>query len=265
MDYEVLIADRTLDYREDLRQFPVVPLVVEPGDFLLDIADRAMSEHGTSWEHPYRSFVTHPDEDGRRLHAGPLIAYVGDGGVFHWARTLDGVRVSDVVRTRERGLFDGDPAALLVEQQTGGDGVLPGSWQELVEWLIALGAVREGVRTVRDGATALGHLIERSRRAWAARGAQPWSLFPVVITHETWDYRELAQLLDVSYDTAVTLLERLGFLQDSQVPTTFRLSADEDLASLRSLIERDFLHVDSRESQRWLWQVQGKPPDWQPP
>jgi hypothetical protein len=58
VSFTVVVADHTLDYREDLRQFPAVELEVDEGDLLLDISNLALQRLDLRWEHSFTSFIT---------------------------------------------------------------------------------------------------------------------------------------------------------------------------------------------------------------
>lgn len=266
MRFEVVVSEHTLDYREDLGQCTIVELKVDRGDHLLDISDRALNSLGVTWEYPYTSFVSRPDENGRRLHVGFLLAYVDDDGILTWTdRTLKGVLVRHLERTHKEGLWDGDPYALLVEQPTGGDGVLPDSWDDLVRWLITFGAAWQGGKSVAEAAKSLASLVERAKRGFEARRAKPWALFPLVLERDAWDYGELARYLNLPLDVIVDMLTDLGYQPDSNSGRLYRQANEGAAADLRNALSTHLVGTKAGESKRWLWQVQGKPPDWTPP
>jgi hypothetical protein len=266
MRFEVVVSDQTLDYRDNLSQLPIVELEVDRGDHLLDVSDRALNSLGVGWEYPYTSFVSRPDENGRRLHVGFLLAYVDDDGILAWTdRTLKGVLVRHLERTHQEGLFVGDPRALLVEQPTGGDGVLPDSWDDLVRWLIMFGAAWQGGKSVAEAARSLASLVERAKRGLEARRAKPWALFPLVLERDVWDYGELAQYLNLPLDVIVDMLTDLGYRPDANNGRLYRQANEDDAAELRDALSTHLVGMPPRESKRWLWQVQGKPHDWTPP
>ena len=209
--YTVVISDHTLDLREDLGRFPTVIIEVDEDEFVLDVAERALSEHSADWTYSSYSFVTPPDEDGRRLQAPYLTEYVDDDGGVTWTgRGLKGVRIRHVVRAFDEGLFEGDPRVLLVAKQTGGDGVLP-VWQDLIDTVIRLGELGGSLALLVKG--FLG-VLDAFRRQWELRGAMPDSFLELVLERDEWNHEKLAQFLKVPLATAVELLEELGYRQD---------------------------------------------------
>ena len=266
MRFEVIVADHSLDFREDLRQFPVVELDVAEDQLLLDIARTALQQLELEWPHSYSSFVTRPDEEGRRLHCSYLLAHVASDGVLSWTdRTLEGVKVADLLRSRDEGVFEGDPLALLVELPTMGDGVLPDSWEDLVRWLIMFGASWQGLKSVVEATRGLATLVERSRRIWQARHSKPWAFFPFILARKEWDYGQLSRYLDIPLGVTLDLLGYLGYEQDASQPRLYRQSSDAEKAALRDAVSTHVAGMPSGESRRFLWEVQGKPGNWQPP
>ena len=258
-DFAVLLcAGRPLDLRFDLRQFPEVSFPVDDRDLLEVIAAKGQRLHGVRWRLAYRHFVTEPDDKGRRYQAPFLTAYVAEDGHLTWTKhNLSGVRVSDVARAREEGLFEGDPYALLIEEPLGGNGALP-LWDDLVRLLIRTGEVGAGVVVLKRAADILLSLLHRFRRQWELRGAMPYSLLEVVLKREEWDHEVLARYLGVSLAICVDLLECLGYEQDAD-SGAFRLGDNPERAALRLELEREILGGDPRENRRWFWAVQGRP------
>jgi hypothetical protein len=179
------------------------------------------------------------------------MAYGVDDGSLSWTnRSLKGVTVNHLGRSRGEGFFDGDPYALLVELPTGGDGVLPDSWDDLVRWLIEFGAIWQATKSVAEAAESMARLIQRAKRGWEARQAKPWGLFPVVLERVEWDYGALARYLNIPLDVSLDMLADLGYEQSSLDGLIFRRSTQPDANSLGDAISNHLVGQSVKDSKK---------------
>lgn len=269
--FEVL-ADRRSDFhvappsREDLSRLTAVTLDVARDELLEEIGDRALRELGFDWKEMGANyhFLTAPNPEGRRFQA-PFSPYVASDGALTWVRAqiafgwgfyrLEGVRVDDVVRTKEEGLFDGDPFALLLEERRGAGGWLP-TWPELNAFLDEAGRIGVVYQSIKG----LRSVVKICQRQWELRHATPLPLFVFILTQDSWRYPKLARLLDVSLDLVVDLLSDLGYEHDADDAEIYRLSASVPQAELRRTLEEGFLRGNPREHLRSFWRDQGVEP-----
>jgi hypothetical protein len=168
-------------------------------------------------------------------------------------------RVRDVVRTKQEGLFQGDPFALLVEEPRGAGGELPG-WDQLARFLEAAGGLYGGAKALQAAAERLLSVVRTCRRQWEIRFATPKPFLDFILRRESWDYARLAGLLNVSFSTVVDLLVSLGYEQDAEGGKIYRLPPSAAATDLRSNLERDFLHGNPRNELQSFWLAQGTQP-----
>lgn len=249
-----------LTLRDDLRKLKVVRLDVTERDRLSKIADRAQRELGVHWDWVYYHFVTEPDASGRRYQAPSLSPYVAEDGKLTWdVGQLKGIRVSDAMRTKEEGLFVGDPFAFIMEEPQGGDGVFPG-WDDVATFLVRAGAVYGGIQAIQQSIKLLQSLFEQYKKQWELRHATPYRLLWFILTRDSWNYAKLARLLHISLSNTVDLLTSLGYEQDREDAERFEISQSVPQAKLRRELEKEVLHGDPREWRDSYWRTQGTEP-----
>lgn len=255
MRFEVLVwRGSQLDLREDLRGAESIELDVALDDKLVDIASRAKAQLGIDWSWNHFHFVTERDLGGRRYEEPYLTSYVTDQGDLLWTHLqLEGVTVADVVRTRDHDLFEGDPFALLLEEPLGGDGVIPG-WDDLLRYLVEIGAAYQGAQAVKASIDALRRVVEQTRKNWEARHARPDSLLHLILQKNEWDYAALARLLGVSLSTCVELLESLGYAQVG--PTTYAAADPVETRAFREELMNRFTGGNPRENRSAIRKMQ---------
>ena len=132
----------------DLRELPGAVLTVEPDTALSRVADLAESSTGLAV--PERRFLFSSEvlEDGsRRLVAVPT-ALVDERGLLRWKRypyDFSANTIADLERSKRAGVFEGDPAVVIVDRGTTGNGGWVGLWQDVVNALQSLGGVGDGL------------------------------------------------------------------------------------------------------------------------
>lgn len=164
-------------------------------------------------------------------------AVVADDGELLWTEDArDRVTIADVIRTREAGLFDGDPLGVWLEAPMYGDGFIP-DWLDFFEWLAAIGGTAQLVAFLKD----------RHKR-WQARGARtPYAFLDIVLTRDEWNRRDVSQLLGLSGPEASDLLESFGFEPAADDDDRWTLSKDAKRSALRKRILEEQLHRTTEE------------------
>jgi hypothetical protein len=235
----------------DFRESPSVVLVVRDDDLIWDLAQRAQRATNLDWSMGSEPvFLTTPDHEGRRYQDEFLRWYVDEDGHVVWSDyLLQGVRVADLLRTAEAGLFRGDPLAILIRAFRGGNGVLP-SWDDVLGILAQIGAVYGGVKGIVESASAVANVVKRYHRLWDARHAEPVTAFEFLLKQRAWNYTALAQFLDLPLAVCVDLLTGLGFEQDRGDPMMYRRSDSVPGVKVRDEIQTRVLHgVDPASSR----------------
>jgi hypothetical protein len=229
---DVLISSETLQISDDLGALRAIQLMADTDDELVAIAARAMELADVLYEYRFVHFATHVMDDGRRYQAPYPPAFVDSDGRFSWpTRGLSGVTVADLERASEAGVFAGDPHALIVEQMTSADGVIPDSLEELISVLtIGSAAVRK-----------LIELIRRNRKVWESRNGTPRRVLSTLQSKSEWRADDVAWRFAMSRQDAEEFLDLFGYVLDDD--GWFRLSGDPERVSLRRQIEQRFLQI----------------------
>ena len=240
-----------LELPVDLRDVPSVVLPVRDDDLIWDVSQQAQGATNLDWSMGWEpAFLTRPDADGRRYLDEFLRCYVDEDGHVAWSDyLLQGVRIADLRRTAEAGLFRGDPLAILIRGFRGGNGLLA-SWDDVLEILAKTGAIYGGVKAIVESAGAVASVVERYHRLWDARHAEPFAAFEFILKQRAWDYTVLAQFLELPFAVCVDLLTGLGFEQDRDEPLTYRRSDSAPGSKVRGEIQTNVLHgVDPAASR----------------
>jgi hypothetical protein len=228
----------------------IEPLIYEAStdDLIYDLAKRAIrdSPPAEPADADIRLFHITYLEDGRK-DGSPFVfppkVVIDKGGEFLWPEgAIDRITVGDLARARDRGLFHGDPYALLLNLPLGGDGVLPG-WEEFFAWLQQL--PYQGASALLFGGLAAG--VKR----WRERGARtPYAHLHVILASPTWYLKELAVLLGMRIREARDVLEALGYDESAGTKGLFVRSNVPERGALRRAIIKQQLHGDPEKLPR---------------
>lgn len=186
-------------------------------------------------------FPTIPTAQGTRILSGAPYAVVKSDGAITWLdypQRFEAITVADMERTKEDGLFDGDPHATILDLPDIGNGGIVHTWPEFLKWLIAIGGVYGGIRAllapfiavarrtrvrretrtnVSSEAAWLAEFIERHHHKWEERGAKgPVDFLAVVLRPRQWDAARLRRLLMIDPQEAAKFLEVCGYEYNPQ-------------------------------------------------
>jgi hypothetical protein len=163
-----------------------------------------------------------PDDDQPGASPYPWASYfvvLDEAGVASWGQAHE-VTVGGLVRAAIQGLYRGDPTRIYFRLTVpqGGE-VLLGNWDTIAAALEILWHVIETAASVY-GVTEFGAKISRRLRhrdlvrtqgaALRDRGAGPWQL-QEILTYQRLTTEQASQLLAMSADETVGLLEALGY------------------------------------------------------
>jgi hypothetical protein len=175
---------------------------------------------------------------GEDLVNFPSAVVAADGQILWSEGARNLITFADLQRTRDTGLFEGDPYAIYLEQPMYGDSMIP-NWLNLFEWLAAIG-----------GSAQLLSWLKAHYTKWEVRGARtPFAFLDLVLTRQEWVWKDLAQLLDLSEDETLDLLEIFGYEPVDVIRSRWRVSDDPKRLALRRQLLRDQLHRDDEDTE----------------
>jgi len=125
-----------------------VDLEEKAEDPIWDLAKTAEAETSIEVRHRPLLFPRVLDENGARKLSAVPYAGVKDDGAITWLdypQRFESVTVADVERTKEDGLFQGDPHATILDLPDIGNGGIVQTWPDLLQWLFGIGGVYGGV------------------------------------------------------------------------------------------------------------------------
>ena len=185
-------------------------------DPIWDLAKTAEAETSIEVRHRSLLFPTVLDENGARKLSAVPYAGVKDDGAITWLdypQRFEPVTVADMERTKEDGLFQGDPHATILDLPDIGNGGIVQTWPDLLQWLFGIGGVYGGLRAViaipravvrrfrkrrSSEAAWLAEFVERHRERWEGRGARgPADFLAVLLAPRQWDFARLRRLLQI--------------------------------------------------------------------
>jgi hypothetical protein len=221
-------------------QGEVVEVTVEPATLLNKGVRRAAKAAGLKGPHvEWRPVCFLLDRDAPH---GPFVGLprfvVANDGQALWVEAAkDKVTFADLERTKEAGYFEGDPYGLFLMRFTGGDGVIP-SWEDFLNWLAAIAAAGQVLGWLRS---KYRHYMER----WART---PYAFLGLVTTRDAWRRQALQELLALTDQEAIDLLESMGYESDDVARLNWVKSHDPERAALRKQIRREQLHDESDDA-----------------
>ncbi len=136
---------------KDVGQLTSVDLEEKAEDPIWDLAKTAEAETSIEVRHRSLLFPTVLDENGARKLSAVPYAGVKDDGAITWLdypQRFEPVTVADMERTKEDGLFQGDPHATILDLPDIGNGGIVQTWPDLLQWLFGIGGVYGGLRAV---------------------------------------------------------------------------------------------------------------------
>lgn len=274
----LLNPDGTSRLPDDVSHLPRVELEVDAEDSIWGLARRAEADSGIQVEHGRLLFPTPPDRGERKLAAVPHAVVKADGAItwLEYPQRFDSVTVADLQRTKEDGLYEGDPHATILDRPDIGNGGVVHSWPEFVQWLIGIGGIKGGVvalltiplyviRRVRQRredqddvsseAAWLAEFVECHRDRWQERGAKgPTEFLLVLLTPRQWDSARLRRLLQIDPAEAAKFLEVCGYEYNPQT-RLHELSGTAKERHLRGRLLEEFLGYDPATWQEDLGQT----------
>lgn len=212
--------------------------------------------------------MTHLTSRGERTVAAAPGAVVKPDGVLTWYANEHEVTISDLLRTAEAGIFDGDPLCILVDlRPPRGNGGIAHVWTELIEALGTIGDIGGGViilhtaydkvrgarrkrsetlaSSVDTAAGWLADFIESHNDRWEERGARdPSSFLRSILRARSLDSKGLRKMLRIDdLADAAKFLDVFGY--DYQ-PSSKRhvLSTDKRRLELRRQVLERFVGYD---------------------
>ncbi|MFN2588488.1 MAG: hypothetical protein ABR613_10285 [Actinomycetota bacterium] len=244
-DVTIFVKDSMGPPEGDLNRVAQVQLDAGSDSRIHDLAREAIRARKGSVEFYSLLFVSEPDQAGGRFLAPYLRAAVGADGRMYWriGKGSNETTLADVVRTKQEGLFSGDPFAYSTDRGGYGEGGFVATWSELVALLTMIGSIGGGVDTVRDVAQWLRDLVQAHLPEWLKRHAKtPGAFYGPILDQRRWDAAQLARLLGVERDQAAKLLDALGY--DLESGDVYRWSSNPTKARLRrKLMKHGFLWI----------------------
>lgn len=201
-----------------------------------------------------------------------------DGAIawLQYPQTFDSVTVADMERTKEDGLFEGDPHATILDLPGTGNGGIVHTWPEFVQWLIGIGGVKGGlaailaaplyvIRRVRQRrrdeddvsseAAWLAEFVERHRDRWQEQGAKgPTQFLVVLLAPRQWNSARLRRILQIGPGEATKFLEVCGYEYNPQTRLHEPFAGSQGAASAGA-IAGEFLGYDPATWQEDLGQT----------
>lgn len=253
---------------KDVSQLTKVQLEANPDDSIWALAKQGEADSGIEVRQGRLLFPTPPDDSGVRVLAAVPHAIVKEDGALTWLeypQRFVAVTVADMERTKEDGLYEGDPHATILDLPDVGNGGVVQTWPDFLQWLIGIGSLKGGVATllgpalyvinrvrrrrkaaddVSSEGAWLAEFVERHRERWEERGAKSGSQFLfVLLAPRQWDSARLRRLLQIAPDEAAKFLEVCGYEYNPQTKL-HELSQDAKERHLRGRLIDEFLGHD---------------------
>ncbi len=279
MKYTVFLnPEGTSRLPEDVSQLRKVELEANPNDSIWELAKTAEALSGISVQHARLLFPSVPSAEGARaLSAVPYAVVKSDGAItwLDYPQHFENVAIADMERTKEDGLFDGDPHATILDLPDIGNGGLVHTWPEFLQWLMAIGGVYGGMKALLAPFNALARRIKRHREAradlsseaawlaefirrhhhkWEERGAKgPVDFLAVVLKPRQWEAARLRRLLMIDPQEAAKFLEVSGYEYNPQTKL-HELTRRAKQQHLRGRLLEEFMGYDPATWQEDLGQ-----------
>lgn len=272
----MFLIDAELGLPYDVGALPKVAFPVEPESVLGDVTARAAEEFGGGGN---LTFLSEIQSDGtRHVATGPAAVLENDGGLRWVAYRQESITLEELRRTKDAGLFEGDPGVVALDRRPiGNGGITP--WNELQQWVDSFGGIASSILAIRgliaivsEDARRILHVFRfvgrrvRARRdadwlreflkvqqdPWIDAGAtSPSPLLHFVLSRREWSADELSVLLRIEPHAARRFLEILGY---DLSPWTGSHIIATDARRLR--VRRDLVHslmagLDPLEVRNW--------------
>jgi hypothetical protein len=251
---------------EDIGQLTSVVLDAEMTDSIWKLAKMGEGQAGIEVRYGRLLFPSLPTETGTRRLTGVPHAVVKDDGMISWLgypQAFDSVTIADIERTRENGLFDGDPHATILDLPDIGNGGIVSTWPDFIQWLVGLGGVYGGLQALSavpraiaarlsrrkhddraSEAAWLADFVKRRYGIWEERGARgPMDFLFVLLGPHTWDAVRLRKLLGIDQEEAAKFLEVCGYVYNPRTKL-HQLTSAAKAGHLREQLVQEFMGYD---------------------
>lgn len=259
----LFLIDHQLGLVQDITELPSVTAEATSEETLGAVIERSVDDVR---DRGSLSFVSEPDASGRRhLLPGPTAVLETDGGLRWVAYRQETVTLEELERSRERGLFEGDPQVFALDARPiGNGGLLP--WNEVLDWISSfegrattilalrglIAVIADDVRRLtgmfrmlwrrfssKRDAQWLRLFLETNKTRWLEAGASsPSPLLHFVLKEREWDANLLSKYLRISGEDARRFLELLGY---EVTPWSGLYVISQDPKKLR--LRTDLVHV----------------------
>ncbi len=246
-----LNPDGTHELPSNLIELPAVVLSVGEDLELGRVADLAEATAGVTVPERQSLFSSPVLDNRTRLLAAVPTALADEDGLLRWKRypyDFSTNTLADLQRSKEAGVFEGDPDVVVVDRRTVGNGGWVALWQDVVNALQTLGGVGDGLGYLfyyvpvavwqlgrrlprhgkekasytptdsREAMLWLSDFFERRYPTWVEQGAASATAFlDTIAGHQSWHPESLAQMIQIAPAEARILLTMLGYEPDGEV------------------------------------------------